>query len=310
VTILRTMSVSLAAPLKMPGPLATRCRRFALAFVPLAVATCGGLVGCGARTGLFDSQGPPLDAAIDVSPPAIASDCADSGATLVYLISIDSTLMSFYPPTATFTTIGQIDCPTNPAPFSMAVDHGGTAYVVFDSGELFRVSTATAACEPTPFVVGGFTLGFGMGFSGSSDGTETLYVASAYGQGTKSRLATIDTTTYSLEVVGTFTPSIFAPELTGTGAGDLFAFYTVGSGSAIGQVDKSNAKVTAQWMLPGVPQGSGWAFAIWGGDFYMFTAPSDKTIVTRFRPSDGSVVQVATSPQVIVGAGVSTCAPQ
>lgn len=63
-------------------------------------------------------------------------------------------------------------------------------------------------------------------------------------------------------------------------------------------------------MLPGVTQASGYAFAIWGGDFYLFTAPFDGTIVTRFRASDGSIVQVATSPQVIVGAGVSTCAPQ
>jgi hypothetical protein len=33
--------------------------------------------------------------------------------------------------------------------------------------------------------------------------------------------------------------------------------------------------------------------------------------VQRFRPSDGSVVQVATTPGLtVVGAGVSTCAPQ
>lgn len=320
----------------MARPFATRCRGLAFAFVP-AVVAAGGLVGCGARTGLSDDEGPSLDdsasedAAVEevapdtslvedspsdedippvhVSPPVIVSDCADSGATLVYLISADSTLLSFYPPTATFTTIGQINCSTNPSPYSMAVDRSGTAYVVFDSGDLFRVSTATAECEPTPFLVGRFTFGFGMGFSGNSDGTETLYVASGYGQGT-SRLATIDTTTYALEGVGTFTPSIFAPELTGTGAGDLFAFYEVGAGSAIGQIDKTSAHVTAQSMLPGTAQGMGYAFAFWGGDFYLFTAPSNETLVTRFRPNDGSIVQVATTPHVIVGAGVSTCAPQ
>ena len=62
----------------------------------------------------------------------------------------------------------------------MAVDRTGIAYVVFSpSGELFRVSTATAACEPTPFVSGqgGFSSTFGMGFSGDTDGGETLYVA-------------------------------------------------------------------------------------------------------------------------------------
>ena len=32
--------------------------------------------------------------------------------------------------------------------------------------------------------------------------------------------------------------------------------------------------------------------------------------VTRFRPSDSTVVDVASYPSIIVGAGVSTCAPQ
>jgi hypothetical protein len=35
-----------------------------------------------------------------------------------------------------------------------------------------------------------------------------------------------------------------------------------------------------------------------------------KPIVTRFRPSDATVVPVASTPDFIVGAGVSTCAPQ
>jgi hypothetical protein len=46
----------------------------------------------------------------------------------------------------------------------------------------------------------------------------------------------------------------------------------------------------------------------------LFTAPpstAPSSIVTRYRPSDGSIVQVATAPGLtIVGAGVSTCAPQ
>jgi hypothetical protein len=63
--------------------------------------------------------------------------------------------------------------------------------------------------------------------------------------------------------------------------------------------------------LPGVDIAGGWAFAFWGGDFYTFTAPGDtSTVVQRFRPSDGTVVQVASLSLVVVGAGVSTCAPQ
>jgi hypothetical protein len=94
-----------------------------------------------------------------------------------------------------------------------------------------------------------------MGFSGNGDaGTETLFVAGGLGGEPESSLASIDTTTFSLDVVGTFNPPTRTPELTGTGAGDLFAFYAVGSGSAIGQIDKTNAEVTGQSMLPGSPR--------------------------------------------------------
>ncbi|MGH7438692.1 MAG: hypothetical protein ACRENE_23640 [Polyangiaceae bacterium] len=59
-----------------------------------------------------------------------------------------------------------------------------------------------------------------------------------------------------------------------------------------------------------VSLGSGWAFAYWGGDFYLFTAPAQtSSIVTRVRPSDGSAVQVGSLDEVIAGAGVSTCVP-
>jgi hypothetical protein len=263
---------------------------------------------------------------IDVSTPedvVIPSDCPDAGSTFIYLISETNNLYSFYPPSAELTLVGTIACPSPSMPFSMAVDHTGIAYIVFQDGELFRVSTATTACEPTPFVPQqhGFTVNFGMGFSqDSSDAGESLYVASSdpnpgTGLGPPSQIATIDVTQgYALNIVGTTNPPIFSPELTGTGAGDLFGFWgpdgNRGPNSAIVQIDKATAQVTSSSALPGISQGTGWAFAFWGGDFYTFTAPVSTTVVTRFRPSDGSIVQVLQTDQVIVGAGVSTCAPQ
>ena len=67
-----------------------------------------------------------------------------------------------------------------------------------------------------------------------------------------------------------------------------------------------------------IEQGCAWAFAFWGGDFYTFTSPpvagscqSGTSIVSRVNPTDGSVVSpYATLGEQIVGAGVSTCAPQ
>ncbi len=69
--------------------------------------------------------------------------------------------------------------------------------------------------------------------------------------------------------------------------------------------------MTNESVLTGVGQGSGWAFAFWGGTFYTFTAPGGSTIVTRYNVNDGTIAQVASTPgDILVGAGVSTCAPQ
>jgi hypothetical protein len=260
---------------------------------------------------------------IEVMPPGPAvNDCPDAAATLVYVITMGNMLMSFYPPAAAFTPIGKINCPVaspNALPFSMAVDRSGAAYVVFFDGELFRVSTATARCEATGFNAGStFTSPFGMAYAkDSADGGETLYVAEAETVPgpcrNPARLAWIDTSTLALHVIGGVIPAICRPELTGTGGGDLFAFYEnpPSTGAAIGLIDKTAARLTAQSVLTGVHEGTAWAFAFWGGDFYTFTAPGADTVVTRFRPSDGSIVKVGQlAADRVVGAGVSTCAPQ
>ena len=253
---------------------------------------------------------PPLD--VQPHPDVVVNGCFDAGATQIYLVTEENELMSYYPPTGMLTTIGLLSCPTMTAsPFSMAVDRLGTAFVLFSDGSLFRVSTATAACISTPYVPGqlGF-MTFGMGFSGNpADGGETLYVAGNTGQG----LASIDTTSFKLSFVGSFAPApILAAELTGTGDGRLFTFYNDNGGSAVTEVDPGSGTELATTPLPTVNQGSGWAFAFWGGDFYLFTAPGAQSTITRFRPSDGSVtVLTQLAPgTIIVGAGVSTCAPQ
>jgi hypothetical protein len=328
----------------------------------LFLALTGAVAACGSRTGLLvpehqDASVAQPDAPADVvdsSMPEVAEEpdvveepdafdapeepdtfipfdapdeCPDAGSTLIYVITTQNVLMSFYPPTGGFNTIGTISCPDTGSPFSMAVSRSGIAYVVFTpSGNLFRVSTKTAACQPTPFVSGsgGFPTLFGMGFSADmsdagpiGDGGETLYLAGSTTVGTTPVvLGALDTNTFATRTIGVTQPNIFASELTGTGAGDLFGFYlssptTTGSGN-IGQIDKNTAVVTNQVSPPGVDINGGWAFAFWGGDFYTFTAPDGTdTTVQRYRPSDGSVVTVSgLTGLTVVGAGVSTCAPQ
>jgi hypothetical protein len=257
---------------------------------------------------------PPLD--VLTMPDVVRSECVDAGETQIYVITEQYVLYSFYPPTLTFTEIGTIACPTTTPgamPFSMAVDDKGVAYTVFNDGELFRVSTATAACEATPYVSGqsGFTT-FGMGYSGdTSDAGETLYVA-GYSNET---LATIDPNFVVHPIAAFSGASVIEPELTGTGAGQLFAFYSHESNqdptTYIGALDKATAEVVSEAPLPNTPQGNAWAFAFWGGNFYVFTSADGQTSnVTEYQPATNSVSVVTTLSNAIIGAGVSTCAPQ
>jgi hypothetical protein len=326
----------------------SRWRRATTPFlVSAAVLACAaaGLPACGSRTGIevlpFEvadaaTRDAPADVVPDVladvfvPPPPPVLDCADAGLTYVYVISQNNDLYSFYPSAGTFTRIGAIECndPEGTSPFSMAVDHQGVAYVVFSSGFLYRVSTKTAACTPTTFVPGqlGYTT-FGMGFvatplDGGGTG-ESLFVSPdppAMGGPTASILASIDLTTFTLREVAPLGSAGGIPvrlaELTGTGGGNLYGFFAPTNSlppSYIVGLDTRTAQVTSTVQLPNVVEGSGWAFGFWGGDFYTFTSPTgQQSVVTRYRPSDGSVTQVAVAPPgvLVVGAGVSTCAPQ
>jgi hypothetical protein len=300
---------------------------------------------CGSRTGLL-GEGPieddeqdsstddpirRLDAKVrdvqeplpglDAKPDVIVDqrDCKDPTETVIYVMTEGGDLYAFNPRDFSFRLIGPILCPSSGTPFSMAVDRQGVAYVVFNNGDLFRVSTRNAACAATPFQSGQqgvFT--FGMGFTSDTGGAaETLFIASSgdtLGDFDPTELGRIGLPSFELDVTGEVTPTALAAELTGTGDGRLFGFYYKDNREEtfIGQIDKQTATIVAETPLPGVHLEAGWAFAFWGGDFYTFSGDSDQdptAHVRRVRPSDGTIVDVAALDQKIVGAGVSTCSP-
>src|SRR5690349_15674219 len=104
--------------------------------------------------------------------PTKGSDNAPDGdgcsaeAKLVYVISQDQDLYSFNPTALTFKKVGHMDCPgAGGSPNSMAIDRSGVAWVNFNDGSLFKVSTKDAKCTQTGFQIGqnGFVK-FGMAF--------------------------------------------------------------------------------------------------------------------------------------------------
>ncbi len=235
------------------------------------------------------------------------------------MVTSQNQLFSFDPHIAMFTTIGDLSCddPLGGTPFSMAVARHDHAYVVFDSGSLFDVSTLDASCTPTGYVTDqlGFHQ-FGMGFSSNYGGpAETLFVAdSAFGTTNSKGLGSIDTTSFALDFVAPFSPDVAnAVELTGTGDGRLYGLFINTNDqftASIGPIDKTTGAVaTLAPFSTGLTIDS-FAFAFWGGVFYVFHAGNGPpTTVTRFDITTGAEDDVATLDGSVVGVGVSTCAP-
>jgi hypothetical protein len=115
---------------------------------------------------------------------------------------------------------------------------------------------------------------------------------------------------FTATYVGTFLPTTEQSicELTGTGAGELYGYCPTGMGSHLIQIDPATAKVLSSHPFSfGI--GSAYAFAFWGGDFWIFHGDGTSTI-TKYDPLTKTESTAGTAPILIVGAGVSTCAPQ
>jgi hypothetical protein len=264
-----------------------------------------------------------------------SDDCGDVGKFIYVISDTPSTLYTFdptkFPSASAFQKVGPVDCDGSGVN-SMAVDRSGVAWVNFNSGAIYEVTTtAPVTCTPTSFQPGqaGFTGVLGMGFSANSAGSsdETLFVSDNAGPGgTCSKkapgagcrglgLGTIDLATMTLTRVGasgyTGVAAGYNAELTGTGEGQVYGFFTT-SPATYGPISKTEGTTTTPppTALPSVNASTGgYAFSFWGGDFYFYTAPSDNTVVTHLETATATTT---TSPMLdftIVGAGVSTCAP-
>ena len=263
-------------------------------------------------------------------------DCPD-GTDLIYLVDTEYRLLSFDPrgEAYTFELLGNLNCPAGSpwpgwgslgaaSPFSMSVDRQGTAWVMYTSGEIFWIPTQDVEdCRPGNWVPGtdGFEL-FGMGFvTNSSFSTdETLFIAGGTVEQMQfhetGRLAGWSPTYNSLGVRGLLSESDLGPELTGTGGGELFGYFPSETEATVAQIDKTTGQNIQSWAVPGVDSGvRAWAFAHWGGDFFIFVSFEDMATgitnqVQRFNRKSGlTEVVIESSPYRVVGAGVSTCAP-
>jgi hypothetical protein len=238
--------------------------------------------------------------------------CSDE-AKSVYVVDQNNTLSRFDPPNKTFMDLGQLNCPASfgATPFSMGIDRTALAWVLYSSGELFRVDTTSLNCTKSSWTSQLGIQQFGMGFSTDSAGgsVDTLFIAGGTNPNqTTSQLAKLSTSNFQAQTVGTVQGW---PELTGTGNAELWGFFPDATSPRIVRLDKTNG--TAQKTLPltiaGMP--TAWAFAFWGGDFWVFLMKGTETSTTVYQYDQaGQMKSSKAAPgRRIVGAGVSTCAP-
>ncbi|MFO0681244.1 MAG: hypothetical protein U0234_04295 [Sandaracinus sp.] len=248
---------------------------------------------------------------------------------LVYLVDAGSHLFAFDPRTLALTDRGAIACASAGAtgsPYSMAVDRRGHAWVLYDDGRLFLVDIADASCEATGFVPDQQQMHtFGMGFSrGAAGAAERLFVAGGPDLGTAerdTRLAILDTRSLTLSPIGSVTTlGPYYPELTGDAAGGLFGFFPSETYPArVSVVRPESGRIGTTWDTVALDPGeriAAWAFARWGGAFYLSLSIADPIVgvasgseLFRLDPDSGEVTYLRRDFHTFVGAGVSTCAP-
>lgn len=267
-----------------------------------------------------DTDGPKLD----VAPPGTGNGeciCAP-GLDLVYLLGTAEELWTFDPVTQDFELVGSIDCEAqhdfSGDSFSMGIGRDGRAWVEYDNGDLYTVDVADpSVCHDPGFVPGQLGIGtFGMSFVSNSetDPCDRLYGRAANILSNR-KLAVMDTDDLVFEEIAV--TDYEWVELSGTGDGQLFEFVNgdLMSAPLLIRLDRDTGETLELVELQGVPPGGDFAFAFWGGDFYLFSGDAFGTSVSHvdWDESDGPgravTVIIEEAPVVVIGAGTSTCVP-
>ncbi len=239
------------------------------------------------------------------------------GTQLVYVFSSDNAIWSFDPPSKKFTKVATPDCSVSGTPNSMAIDRNLVAWINY-IGSIYTFDlTSKKGCKKSQIKLPSGFEQVGMGFStnGANTTEETLFLDGIGGGG----LGKVDAAFTTVTKLGTFAndPKLSgkSAELTGTGDGRLFGYFTTSPSVRVAELDKTNANALSNVELTGVSPPSSWAFTFWGGEFYLYAAPGNNktghSTVVRYDPATKTVDKsyVADAGITIVGAGVSTCAP-
>jgi hypothetical protein len=270
------------------------------------------------------------DSGDDTTTGILPCDCPDLEVPLddgIFVLSGDAELWKYFPMGNNFEMLGALNCPGLFSTFSMAVDRQGFAWVQFVGGELRKVAVSDLTqCEDPGYQINQQGVNqFGMAFVSNSqiDACDRIYgntwngIAPFSESPNAGDFITIDPDTLLVTKLGK--TNFNGAEATGTGDGRAYVFGGTNPAKLV-ELDKTDATALEVFPLNGLEINNGaFAFAFFAGDFYFFTdSNNDNTNseVTHldYDDSDMNGVQdlkkiVNAAPLLIVGAGVSTCAP-
>jgi hypothetical protein len=215
---------------------------------------------------------------------------------MIYVTGQPAELWSFWPPTFTFTKIGDVTCTS---PTHMTVDRTGTAWIV-GGGNVYKTSTSTAACALAPnWQPQAAFSDFAVSFVGLTNNDTSLYLLGDSGQ-----LGKFDIAMGTFQVVGT--PAVASPlgDMTSRGDGNLYFLQAYVSPHPLYEIAPTTATVTKTYSVGATGVGSQ-ALAYFGARFYAF----EDNIVYEYDPVANTVQMLGPAPLEVTGAGQSTCVP-
>jgi hypothetical protein len=179
---------------------------------------------------------------------------------------------------------------------------------ITDQDQLFKVDVTNLTCTGTSYTTTAFGTRYGMAFVANApmNSAETLFVSTG---NAPFQLGTLDTSALTITTIGTQNGG---PELSGTGDARLWGFFPDPTMPRVSEINKTTAAEGKSYPIaPAAGMEDGYAFAFWGGDFWVFLKKTTETstVLYHVRGTDGMVTTWTMTGHWIIGAGVSTCAP-
>lgn len=166
-------------------------------------------------------------------------------------------------------------------PYSLSVARDGQLWALFTSGEIFRIDPVSLACNNTGFAYTDDWQLFAVAFAGRSGGVvEPLSIAGGeVDPAQMGNLGRIDPASLQATTVGPLgapASAEYTPWLTGVGESELFGFYPSSTTHVVQQIDlATGGLIEPARTVPAADNEVAWAFAHWGGYFWLFLTDAD-----------------------------------